>query len=82
MTKLTNLIGIIKDKASQSKAALLSKRTTLFLLRATSHDSSTPLTCKPLAMLLSFGDSSRATTSATVLVLMDHLQGTNNIVVP
>ncbi|RZC12918.1 putative clathrin assembly protein At4g40080 [Glycine soja] len=81
MTKLTNLIGIIKDKASQSKAALLSKRTTLSLLRATSHDSSTPPTRKHLATLLSSGDGSRATASAAVEVLMDRLQGTNNAAV-
>ncbi|KAL3003890.1 hypothetical protein AAZX31_08G131000 [Glycine max] len=81
MTKLTHLIGIIKDKASQSKAALLSKRTTLFLLRATSHDSSTPPTRKHLATLLSSGDGSRATASAAVEVLMDRLQGTNNAAV-
>ncbi|XP_061365757.1 putative clathrin assembly protein At4g40080 [Gastrolobium bilobum] len=78
MTKLTNLIGIIKDKASQSKAALLSKRTTLSLLRATSHDSFTPPTHKHLSTLLSSGDGSRATASAVVEVLMDRLQGTNS----
>ncbi|KAK7399594.1 hypothetical protein VNO78_10779 [Psophocarpus tetragonolobus] len=81
MTKLTQLIGIIKDKASQSKAVILSKRTTLSLLRATSHDWSTPPTAKHLATLLSSGDGSRATASAAVEVLMDRLQGTNNAAV-
>ncbi|XP_027916213.1 putative clathrin assembly protein At4g40080 [Vigna unguiculata] len=81
MTKLTHLIGIIKDKASQSKAALLSKRTTLSLLRATSHDCSAPPTSKHLDMLLSSGDGPRATASAAVEVLMDRLQGTNNAAV-
>ncbi|ESW31698.1 hypothetical protein PHAVU_002G260200 [Phaseolus vulgaris] len=81
MTKLTHLIGILKDKASQSKAALLSKRVTLSLLRATSHDCSAPPTSKHLAMLMSSGDGPRATASAAVEVLMDRLQGTNNAAV-
>lgn len=81
MTKLTHLIGIIKDKASQSKAALLSKRATLSLLRATSHDTSTPPTRKHLATLLSSGDGSRATASAAVDLLMDRLQRTNSAAV-
>ncbi|KAE9610318.1 hypothetical protein Lal_00006448 [Lupinus albus] len=78
MTKLTELLGIIKDKASQSKAALLSKRATLSLLRATSHDSFTPPTHKHISTLLSSGEGSRATASAVVEVLMNRLQGTNN----
>ncbi|KAJ1405331.1 hypothetical protein SESBI_25880 [Sesbania bispinosa] len=78
MTKLTDLIGIIKDKASQSKAAILSKRTTLSLLRATSHDSFTPPSPKHLSTLLSSADGSRATASVAVEVLMDRLQSTNN----
>ncbi|XP_027367198.1 putative clathrin assembly protein At4g40080 [Abrus precatorius] len=81
MTKLTHLIGILKDKASQSKAALLSKRTTLSLLRATSHDSFTPPTFRHLSTLLSSGNGSRATASTAVEVLMDRLQGTNNAAV-
>ncbi|KAK7318660.1 hypothetical protein RJT34_03365 [Clitoria ternatea] len=81
MTKLTHIIGIIKDKASQSKAAMLSRRTTLSLLRATSHDSFTPPTPKHLATLLSSGDGSRATASAAVEVLMDRLQGTSDAAV-
>ncbi|XP_057420119.1 putative clathrin assembly protein At4g40080 [Lotus japonicus] len=78
MTKLTDLIGILKDKASQSKAALLSKRATLSLLRATSHDSFTPPTPKQLSTLLTYGNGSRAIASAAVEVLMDRLQGTNS----
>ncbi|CAJ1938179.1 unnamed protein product [Sphenostylis stenocarpa] len=74
-------MGIIKDKASQGKAALLSKRTMLSLLRATSHDCSAPPTSKHLATLLSSGDGPRATASAAVEVLMDRLQGTNNAAV-
>ncbi|KAJ1398542.1 hypothetical protein SESBI_31021 [Sesbania bispinosa] len=72
------IIGIIKDKASQSKAAILSKRTTLSLLRATTHDSFTPPTHKHLSTLLSSGDGSRATASTAVELLMDRLQTTQN----
>ncbi|XP_027337607.1 putative clathrin assembly protein At4g40080 [Abrus precatorius] len=78
MTKLKELIGIMKDKASQGKAAILSKRITLYLLRATSHDSFTPPTHKHISTLLSFGDGSRATASAAVELLMNRLQTTQN----
>ncbi|KAF7834453.1 putative clathrin assembly protein [Senna tora] len=78
MAKLRDLIGVVKDKASQSKAALLSKRATLTLLRATSHDSFTPPTPKHLSTLLSSGDGSRATAAAAVELLMDRLQRTHN----
>nr|ACJ85393.1 unknown [Medicago truncatula]AFK47421.1 unknown [Medicago truncatula] len=83
MTKLTvtNLINIIKDKASQSKAALLSKPTTLSLLRATTHDSFTPPTHKHISTLLSSTDGSRATASSFLELLMDRLQNTNNAAV-
>lgn len=81
MTKLTHLIGIIKDKASQSKAALLSQRTTLSLLRATSHHSSAPPTRKHLATLLSSADGSRASASAFVDLLMDRLNATHHAAV-
>jgi hypothetical protein len=84
MTKLTlftDLIGIIKDKASQSKAALLSKPTTLSLLRATTHNSFTPPTHKHISTLLSSSDGSRATASSFLELLMDRLQNTNNAAV-
>ncbi|KAI9113970.1 hypothetical protein K1719_015221 [Acacia pycnantha] len=78
MAKLRDLIGVMKDKASQGKAALLSKRATLSLLRATSHDSFTPPTPKQLSTLLSFGDGSRASSAAAIEILMDRLQKTQN----
>ena len=78
MTKLKDLIGIIKDKASQGKAAVLSQRATLSLLRATSHDSFTPPTSKHLSTLLTVGDGSRATASAAMDLLMDRLQSTQS----
>ncbi|KAG4920104.1 hypothetical protein JHK84_048947 [Glycine max] len=78
MTKLKELIGIMKDKASQGKAAILSKRATLSLLRATSHDSYAPPTCDHISMLLSSGDGSRATSSAAVHLLTHRLQTTQS----
>ncbi|CAJ1854486.1 unnamed protein product [Sphenostylis stenocarpa] len=78
MTKLKELVGIMKDKASQGKAAILSKRAALSLLRATSHDSFTPSTSKHLSTLLSAGEGSRATASAAVELLMDRLQSTQS----
>ncbi|KAL2343099.1 hypothetical protein Fmac_004384 [Flemingia macrophylla] len=81
MAKLTHLIGIIKDKASQSKAALLSQRTTLSLLRATTHDSSTPPTRNHLHTLLSSADGSRATAAAFLELLIDRLNATHHAAV-
>ncbi|XP_061375725.1 putative clathrin assembly protein At4g40080 [Gastrolobium bilobum] len=78
MTKLKELIDRIKDKALQGKAAILSKRTTLSLLRATSHDSFTPPNHKYINTLLSSGDGSRATASSFIELLMDRLQTTQN----
>ncbi|KAJ4714513.1 putative ENTH/ANTH/VHS superfamily protein [Melia azedarach] len=82
MGRLANLIGVIKDKVSQSKAAIISKPKTLSLhlalLRATNHDLSTPPNQKHLTTLLSFGHSSRATASAVIEALMDRLQTTHD----
>ncbi|ONI02393.1 hypothetical protein PRUPE_6G195400 [Prunus persica] len=87
-SKLRELMGAIKDKASQSKAAILCKLNTntlssssslhLTLLRATTHDPFTPPNPKSLAALLSFGLSSRATASSAVESLMDRLQTTHD----
>ncbi|XP_058731546.1 putative clathrin assembly protein At4g40080 [Vicia villosa] len=83
MTKLTvtTLIGIIKDKASQSKAVLLSKPTTLSLLRVTTHNSFYPPTHKHISTLLSSTDGSRATASAFLELLIDRLHNTNDAAV-
>ncbi|XP_022752039.1 putative clathrin assembly protein At4g40080 [Durio zibethinus] len=82
VTVLRDLIGIIKDKASQGKAALVSIPKTLSLhlalLRATTHDPFTPPDPKHLAALLSFGFSSRATASTAIEALMDRLQTTRD----
>ncbi|KAK9284710.1 hypothetical protein L1049_023886 [Liquidambar formosana] len=81
-TKLRDLIGAIKDKASLSKAAFLSKPNTLSLqlsiLRATTHDPTNPPHDKHLTTLLSFGQSSRATASAVIESLMDRLHHTHD----
>ena len=82
ITILRDLIGIIKDKASQSKAALVSNPKTLSLhlalLRATTHDPFTSPDPRHLAALLSFGHSSRATASTAIEALMDRLQTTRD----
>lgn len=76
--KLRDLVGAIKDKASQGKAAILSRQNTLSLLRATTHDPHAPPNPKYLAAVLSLGHSSRAAASAFVETLMDRLQSTGD----
>ncbi|GKV23483.1 hypothetical protein SLEP1_g33199 [Rubroshorea leprosula] len=84
-TNLRDLVGKLKDKASQSKAALLSNPKALSphlaLLRATTHDPSAPPNQRHLATLLSFGNGSRATAASAVDVLMDRLQTTHDAAV-
>lgn len=79
---MRDLIGIVKDKVSLSKLALLSKPNTLSLhvavLRTTSHSSSTLPNDHHLATLLSLGDSSRATASIIIHSLMDRLHRTKD----
>ena len=80
--KLRDIIGLIKDKASQSKATLLSKSSNLSLqlalLRATNHDPFDPPNDKNIATILSSGHSSRATASTAIEAIMDRLQSTGN----
>ncbi|MED6146154.1 hypothetical protein PIB30_031968 [Stylosanthes scabra] len=78
MTKLNQIIGIIKDKASQSKAAILSNRATLSLLRATSHDPSTPPNHHNLSTLLSSADGPRSSASAAISILLHRLHSTHS----
>ncbi|XP_042501054.1 putative clathrin assembly protein At4g40080 [Macadamia integrifolia] len=77
-----DLMGVLKDKASLSKAALLCKPSTVALqvavLRATTHEPSNPPNEKQLAALLSFGHSSRLTASACIDALMGRLHQTRN----
>ncbi|EEF28409.1 clathrin assembly protein, putative [Ricinus communis] len=79
---LRDLIGIIKDKASQSKAAVIRKPKTfslhLALLRATTHDPFTPPNSKHITTVLSYGHSSRATAASAIEALMDRLQSTHD----
>ncbi|CAN1829204.1 Putative clathrin assembly protein At4g40080 [Linum perenne] len=83
-TSFRDLMNAIKDKASQSKAAIkisTSKSHSslhLSLLRATTHDHSAPPDPKHVAALLSFGHGSRATASAAIESLMDRLQTTRD----
>ncbi|CAN4114859.1 unnamed protein product [Withania somnifera] len=80
---LRDLIGAIKDKASQSKATLLSKPSSLSLhlavLRATTHaPSSSPPHDHHVSALLTLGDGSRATASSLIILLMDRLHRTGD----
>ncbi|XP_073157240.1 putative clathrin assembly protein At4g40080 [Henckelia pumila] len=82
---LRNIIGIIKDKASLSKAAILSNPSAATLhqavLRATTHAPPSAYDDIHFNSLLVLGDSSRATASAIITALMDRLHRTRNSVV-
>ncbi|KAJ0233497.1 AP180 N-terminal homology (ANTH) domain-containing protein [Hirschfeldia incana] len=85
ITSFADLIGIIKDKASQSKAALVSSKPAskslsfhLSVLRATTHDPSTPPGNGHLNALLSAGTGSRATAASAVETIMDRLHTTGD----
>ncbi|KAJ8544060.1 hypothetical protein K7X08_025678 [Anisodus acutangulus] len=82
ITTLRDLIGAIKDKASQSKAALISKPNSLSLhlavLRATTHAPSSPPEGHHVSTLLTLGDSSRATASTLIIIIMNRLHRTGN----
>ncbi|CAN6917592.1 unnamed protein product [Brassica oleracea] len=85
MGRITALIGMIKDKASQGKAALVSSNPTskslsfhLSVLRATTHDPSTPPANRHLEVLLSAGTGSRATAASAVEAVMDRLHTTKD----
>ncbi|XP_043708358.1 putative clathrin assembly protein At4g40080 [Telopea speciosissima] len=77
-----DLMGVLKDTASLSKAALLSKPSTVGLqvavLRATTHEPSNPPNEKQITALLSFGHSSRLIASACIDALMGRLHQTRN----
>lgn len=84
-TNIRDLVGKLKDKASQSKAALLSNHKALTLhlaiLRATTHDASTPPNQRYLTTILSFGNGSRATAASAIEALMDRLNNTRDAAV-
>ncbi|KAI3462103.1 hypothetical protein Pfo_018766 [Paulownia fortunei] len=85
ITTFRDLVGLIKDKASLSKAALLSNPNALTLrlavLRATTHSPPAPPDDHHLSTLLFLGDSSRATASTIITALVDRLHRTGNCVV-
>ncbi|ESQ53265.1 hypothetical protein EUTSA_v10025543mg [Eutrema salsugineum] len=85
ITSFADLVGIIKDKASQSKAALVSSNPNskslsfhLSVLRATTHDPSTPPGNRHIAVLLSAGTGSRVTAASAVEAIMDRLHTTGD----
>ncbi|XP_047313176.1 putative clathrin assembly protein At4g40080 [Impatiens glandulifera] len=82
---LREIIGLVKDKASFSKALLLSNSQSLSLhlaiLRVTTHSTYSPSDERHLAALLSLGDSSRATASLLIQYLMDRLHRTGDVTV-
>ncbi|KZV53766.1 clathrin assembly protein-like [Dorcoceras hygrometricum] len=79
---LRNLIRILKDKASLSKAAIISNPSAATLhqavLRATTHAPPSAYDDVHFNSLLVLGDSSRATASAIITALMDRLHRTRN----
>ncbi|RWR89964.1 putative clathrin assembly protein [Cinnamomum micranthum f. kanehirae] len=76
---LRDLVGNLKDTVSLTKAALLSNpNTSMAVLRATSHDTSTPAHEKHVSALLSLGHGSRLTASSCVSALMDRLHNTHS----
>ncbi|CAI9111097.1 OLC1v1011234C1 [Oldenlandia corymbosa var. corymbosa] len=82
ITTFRDLVGAIKDKASLSKAAIVSKRSDtslrLAVLRVTTHIPSTPPDDAHLSALLSLGDSSRATAASLIASLIDRLHRTGD----
>ncbi|KAK4367002.1 hypothetical protein RND71_014882 [Anisodus tanguticus] len=82
ITTLRDLIGAIKDKASQSKAAFISKPNNhslhLAVLRATTHAPSSRPDDHHVSTLLTLGDSSLATASALIIIIMSRLHRTGN----
>lgn len=82
---LRDVIGLIKDKASLSKAALLSKPNALSIrlavLRSTTHSPPAPPDDHTLSALLLLGETSRSAASPIITALMDRLHRTGNCVV-
>ncbi|EYU30962.1 hypothetical protein MIMGU_mgv11b019858mg [Erythranthe guttata] len=83
---LRDFLGLIKDKASISKAALLSSNPNalsirLAVLRATTHTPAAPPEDAALTAVLLLGETSRSTASPIITALMDRLRRTGNCVV-
>ncbi|KAL1569667.1 putative clathrin assembly protein [Salvia divinorum] len=79
---LRELIGIIKDKASLSKAALLSTAPIrLAVLRATSHSPPAAPDDRHVSALLLSGEASRSAASPIIAALMLRLHRTGNSIV-
>ncbi|KAL8472188.1 hypothetical protein ACS0TY_028788 [Phlomoides rotata] len=82
ITSFRDLIGLIKDKASLSRAALLSNPTSVTaVLRATTHSPLAPPDDHHISALLLLGETSRSTASPIITAVMDRLHRTRNGVV-
>ncbi|KAL9660854.1 hypothetical protein QQ045_025673 [Rhodiola kirilowii] len=83
--RLQNLIGVIKDKASLSKATLFSCSSSphvISILKSTTHDQSNPPDDKHLTAILSSSSRcSRAAASSTIRALMSRLHQTRDAAV-
>ncbi|XP_015885248.3 putative clathrin assembly protein At4g40080 [Ziziphus jujuba] len=80
--KIRNLLGILKDKASLIKAAISINRQlssiNVAVLRATTHNPSSPPSENCIAAVLALGHSSRTTSCACIVALMDRLHATHS----
>ncbi|KAL5558577.1 hypothetical protein UlMin_034788 [Ulmus minor] len=83
--KLRNLLAILNDKGSILRATFSTNRRTASLraavLRATTHDSSSPPSDNRIASVLTKGNPTRATAGACIEALMDRLQYTRSAIV-
>ncbi|KAM5575533.1 putative clathrin assembly protein [Rosa sericea] len=82
MDRKINLIDILKDKASILRATLSINRHVssihVAILRATSHDPSSPPSEEKIADILDLGRSSRLAACTCIDILMDRLHVTQN----
>ncbi|XP_061987919.1 putative clathrin assembly protein At4g40080 [Rosa rugosa] len=82
MDRKINLIDILKDKASILRATLSINRHVssihVAILRATSHDPSSPPSDEKIADILDLGRSSRLAACTCIDILMDRLHVTQN----
>ncbi|XP_057783847.1 putative clathrin assembly protein At4g40080 [Salvia miltiorrhiza] len=82
MMSLREVVGMIKDKASLSKAALLNAAPIrLAVLRATSHSPPAAPDDRHVSALLLSGEASRSAASPIIAALMHRLRRTGNSVV-
>ncbi|KAF6166817.1 hypothetical protein GIB67_005693 [Kingdonia uniflora] len=73
-----DLLGVLKDKASLTKAVILTSSLNLTIVRATTHDPSTIPHEKDIDTLLSYGHSSRIPAANCINAIMNRLQNTHD----